>query len=126
MRHYESDSGFIEHVVGAPSDEQVFRLSNFVRVETTAPGECLFHENDRSMDFYVVRDGAIEIRNVNGPAQVDTPYVVTGEVLAMGLSPKTELFWFETAAADESGKVVAEMRMLIRMMKASSPLWDEA
>ena len=69
--------------------------------------------------------GAIEIRNINGPALVDTPYIVHGEVLAMGLSPKTELFWFETVADDESGKRIAEMRMLIRMMKASSPLWTD-
>jgi len=69
--------------------------------------------------------GAIELRNINGPALVDTPYVVTGQVLAMGLSPKTELFWFETAADDESCRRIVEMRMLIRMMKASSPLWED-
>jgi CRP-like cAMP-binding protein len=48
-------------------DEHIFRLSKFVRVENTAPGDFLFHENDRSMDFYVVRDGGIEIRK-------DTPF----------------------------------------------------
>jgi len=48
-------------------DEQIFRLSKFVRVESTPPGEFLFHESDRSMDFYVVRDGGIEIRK-------DTPF----------------------------------------------------
>ncbi len=48
-------------------DEQIFRLSKFVRIEEITPGEYLFHENDRSMDFYVVRDGSIEIRK-------DTPF----------------------------------------------------
>ena len=67
--------------------------------------------------------GAIEIRNMNGPALVDTPYTVHGKVLAMGHSPKTELFWYETYADDASGTRVAEMRMLIRMMKNSSPLY---
>ena len=68
--------------------------------------------------------GAIEIRNINGPALVDTDYTVHGRVLAMGLSPKTELFWYETYADDASGRRVAEMRMLIRMLKASSDLWE--
>ena len=70
--------------------------------------------------------GAIEIRNVNGPALVDTDYTVHGKVLAMGLSPKTELFWYETYADDAQGRRVVEMRMLIRMLKASSTLWDAA
>ncbi|MFA6955264.1 MAG: cyclic nucleotide-binding domain-containing protein [Thermoanaerobaculia bacterium] len=55
--------GVLQHM----KDEQIFRLSKFVRVEKLPQGEPLFHENDRSMDFYVVRDGAIEIRK-------DTPF----------------------------------------------------
>ncbi|HVT04347.1 MAG TPA: cyclic nucleotide-binding domain-containing protein [Thermoanaerobaculia bacterium] len=42
-------------------DEQIFRLSKFVRVEQVAEGASLFRENDRSMDFYVVKDGKINI-----------------------------------------------------------------
>lgn len=68
--------------------------------------------------------GAIEIRNVSGPALVDTDYTVHGRVLAMGLSPKTELFWYETYADDPHGQRIVEMRMLIRMLKASSDLWE--
>ena len=68
--------------------------------------------------------GAIEIRNINGPTLVDTPYTVHGKVLALGQSPKTELLWYETYADDDSGTRVAEMRMLIRMMKNSSPLYS--
>jgi hypothetical protein len=33
--------------------------------------------------------------------------------------------WFETALDDDAGKRVAEMRMLLRWMKASSPLYPE-
>jgi len=69
--------------------------------------------------------GAIEIRNVNGPLLVDTPYVVHGKILSVGQSPKTEFFWYETYADDTSGKRIAEHRMLLRFMKASSPLWAE-
>jgi CRP/FNR family cyclic AMP-dependent transcriptional regulator len=43
-------------------DEQIFRLSRFARVEGYATGDYVFREDDRSMDFYVVKDGRIEIR----------------------------------------------------------------
>lgn len=43
-------------------DEQIFRLSKFARVEGYATGDYAFHEEDRSMDFYVVKDGRMEIR----------------------------------------------------------------
>ena len=68
--------------------------------------------------------GAIELINLNGPLLVDTPYSVEGSVLAVGQSPKTEFFWFETTASDTSGKAIAKMRMLLRFMKASSKLYE--
>jgi len=55
--------GVFQHM----KDEQIFRLSRFARVETLGPGDYVFHEEDRSMDFYVVKDGRIEIRK-------DTPF----------------------------------------------------
>ena len=48
-------------------DEQIFRLSKFARVEAFMEGDYVFREEDRSMDFYVVREGRIEIRK-------DTPF----------------------------------------------------
>ncbi len=69
--------------------------------------------------------GAIELRNINGPVLVDEEYTITGQVVAVGQSPKTEYMWFETGADDVSGKRVAEMRMLLRFMKASSPKYAE-
>ncbi|MDQ3282775.1 MAG: cyclic nucleotide-binding domain-containing protein [Acidobacteriota bacterium] len=48
-------------------DEQIFRLSKFARIEGYATGDYVFREEDRSMDFYVVKDGRIEIRK-------DTPF----------------------------------------------------
>ena len=70
--------------------------------------------------------GAIELRNVNGPALVEHPYRVSGSIVALGQSPKTEFMWFETALDEAPGKRVAEMRMLLRFMKASSPLYKDA
>ena len=67
--------------------------------------------------------GAIEIRNINGPLLVGEPYRLSGEIVALGQSPKTEYYWYETWADDASGKRIAEHRMLSRFMKASSPLY---
>jgi len=69
--------------------------------------------------------GAIEIKNVNGPALVDTPYRVRGNIVATGQSPKTEYFWFDTEMDDMEGRRIAEMRMMLRFMKASSELYRE-
>jgi CRP/FNR family cyclic AMP-dependent transcriptional regulator len=43
-------------------DEQIFRLSKFARIDGYVDGDYVFREEDRSMDFYVVKDGLIEIR----------------------------------------------------------------
>ncbi len=43
-------------------DEQLIRLSKFARLQQLGEGGVIFKEEDRSMDFYVVRDGRIEIR----------------------------------------------------------------
>jgi len=43
-------------------DEQIFRLSKFARIDALMPGDFVFHEEDRSMDFYIVREGRSEIR----------------------------------------------------------------
>lgn len=67
--------------------------------------------------------GAIEVRHVNGPLLLDQTYQVGGEIVAVGESPKTEYVWFESYAASD-GKRVAEMRMQLRWMKASSPLYS--
>lgn len=43
-------------------DEQLFNLSKFARIDGLLERDFLFREEDRTMDFYVVRDGRIEIR----------------------------------------------------------------
>jgi hypothetical protein len=71
--------------------------------------------------------GAIELRNINGPVFAEHPYRVGGSIVALGQSPKTEYMWFETALNEpDNGKRVAEMRMLLRFMKASSPKYQDA
>ena len=68
--------------------------------------------------------GAIELRNVNGPLLADVTYRAGGTLLYAGQTPKTEYLWFDTYAELE-GKRIAEMRMMLRFMKASSPLYAE-
>jgi CRP-like cAMP-binding protein len=60
-------------------DEQLIRLSKFARVEALEEGGHIFREEDRSMDFYVVKNGRIEIRK-------DTPF---GPQILGSLTPGT-------------------------------------
>jgi CRP-like cAMP-binding protein/tetratricopeptide (TPR) repeat protein len=50
--------GVFQHM----KDESIFRLSKFARIEQVKEGGYVFREEDRSMDFYVVKSGKIEIR----------------------------------------------------------------
>ena len=68
--------------------------------------------------------GAIEVRHVNGPMVLDRNYLVGAEVLAVGQSPKTEYVWFNSYSDSMEGERIAEMRMQLRWMKASSPLYE--
>jgi len=67
--------------------------------------------------------GAIEIAHLAGPIFLDQTYLVTACVVGVGQSPKTEYLWFDALASDAGGRGIASMRMLLRFMKASSPLY---
>ena len=69
--------------------------------------------------------GAIEIGQVNGPFFLNRPYVIDAEVISVGQSPQTEYFWFDSTAKTPDGVLVATHRMMLRFMKASSPLYPE-
>ena len=79
-----------------------------------------------SMGDHVGLFGAIEIRFHSGPVLLESPYRVTGEVIAVSETPKTEVMWFDSRASDESGNLVADMRMMLRQLKQSSPLYQPA
>ena len=71
--------------------------------------------------------GATELRNVNGPIKAGVPYRKTGRIVCVGASPKTEFIWIDSELYEkDSGKLVADMRHMNRLMKASSPLYQEA
>jgi hypothetical protein len=77
----------------------------------------------RSMGDHVGLFGAIEIRFGSGPVFLDSTYRVIGEVVAVSQTPKTEVLWFDSRAYDASGKLAVEMRMMLRQLKQSSPLY---
>jgi hypothetical protein len=85
----------------------------------------LLHGIRDSMGEHVGLFGAIEIRFRTGPVFLDRTYAVTGEILALSQTPKTEVMWFDSRALDDDGTPVAEMRMMLRQMKQSSPLYAE-
>jgi hypothetical protein len=69
--------------------------------------------------------GATEIRNINGPILADTPYKVHGQVAFVGVTAKTEFFWYDSFLDDLEGKRIAEIRKMIRVMKSSSALYQD-
>ncbi len=61
LRHVGSELRKL-NVLQHMKDDQIFRLSKFARIEGYLDGDFVFREEDRSMDFYIVREGRIEIR----------------------------------------------------------------
>jgi hypothetical protein len=72
--------------------------------------------------------GAIEIRHHNGPLLLNTDYTVTGRVLDVADSPKTEVLWYTTEAriaGDPASEPIASLTMMTRLLKDSSPLYQQ-
>ncbi len=69
--------------------------------------------------------GAIEIRFFLGPIHLDRTYRVSGDVVAVSETPRTELYWYDSWASDPDGRQLVRMRMMHRQMKAASPLYPE-
>ncbi len=85
----------------------------------------LLDDAKEAMGAHVGLFGAIEVRFRHGPVFLDRTYRVTGEVAALSQTPKAEVLWFDSQALDDSGDVVAQMRMMLRQMKQSSPRYDD-
>lgn len=75
----------------------------------------------QAVPFY----GATEIRFHNGPAKIKMPYKVDGKVVCVGVGGRTEFYWIDTKLRDGSGKLIASMLHLHRLMKSGSPLYPE-
>jgi hypothetical protein len=68
--------------------------------------------------------GAMELRHHGEPLMCDRQYSVQGTVVALGQTPKTEVLWYDLAAHDERGDLVATTRVLTRFAKASSSRYE--
>ena len=76
----------------------------------------------KGVPFY----GANELRYLGGPVKVDVPYQTKGKIVAVGVTSKTEYYWFESELYEKANnKLVAAMRHMTRYMKAGSPLYPE-
>jgi hypothetical protein len=70
--------------------------------------------------------GGIEWQWLNGPLWNDQACEVSGHVLAITDSPRSEMLWTETVLYDAAtGLAIARMLMLSRLLKESSPLWQD-
>ncbi len=68
--------------------------------------------------------GAIEVGLMNGPIEPNVVYEASLSIPSISDSPQTELLWHDiTLHHLATGKPAAELRILSRFMKASSPLW---
>lgn len=66
--------------------------------------------------------GAIEVAHHDGPVLLGEGLRITAEVVTLSDSPRTEAVWFDSFAF-RGDDLVASQRMMLRFMKASSPLY---
>lgn len=113
-------SGPLEWYAGAsPWGGPIAAPSAAVELLWAPPTRALAAHAGRAVGLF----GAIEVAHLSGPILLDETYTVTGRVVAVGQSPKTEYLWFDSLATDSRGRAAASMRMLLRFMKASSALY---
>jgi hypothetical protein len=72
--------------------------------------------------------GALELRIHDGPLFLDDDYLVSATLTDVAETPKTEIFWCEVEArraTSPSTTPVATFTMMARIVKASSPLYND-
>jgi hypothetical protein len=67
---------------------------------------------------------ALEVQFVRGPVFSDVAYTVSGTIVAINDSPKTEIVWQDLELRDIEG-VVASVRIQSRFVKSTSELWKQ-
>ena len=89
------------------------------------PGAAVLYKHAAGALDAVPLFGAVEMRYSNGPLHLDSWYRLSGAVLSLGESPKTEFAWYEVHADGLDGKQrVATLRIQLRWMKASSRFYS--
>ena len=75
-------------------------------------------------DFGILLYGAIELQMYKGPVYLDHDYEMRGSILALGETPKTEYYWFDSILKDPgSGDDIVRMILMMRSMKVSHKAW---
>ena len=105
---------------GEPFDQRALPCTQVVRSFDPAEAELARAAIQPFVGLY----GGIEIEYLTGPVLVETDYDATCEVVGLSESPKTEILWRESYL-ERDGVRVARMLKMDRIMKNSSPLWDE-
>lgn len=103
---------------GSPWGGPVAVPSAVISMLTDGAGKALLGHIGTAVGLW----GAFELRHFDGPVHVDTDYTVSGEIVALGSSPRTEILWYDMTVR-EGERVIATMRNLTRFMKVSSPLY---
>jgi len=101
---------------GSPWGSSIVPPSRLAWMMQVYPGRTL-----QAVPFY----GATEIRFHNGPVKTNMPYKVNGKAVCVGAGGRTEFYWIHSELHDGSGKLIATMLHLHRLMKAGSPLYPE-
>ena len=106
------------YCTGSPWGSPIAMPSSIIGMLTDAASAALLERIEKAVGLW----GAFEICMMQGPVFVDTDYELSGRVVALGSSPKTENMWYDMSVRD-GDRIVATMRNLTRFMKASSPLY---
>ncbi len=116
----------ITEPLAAYTDASVFGekiITPALQVRIMRPGEAALLPRDGN--YGVGLFGAIELQALAGPVFVEHDYVTTATVLALGSTPKTEYYYYESTLIDPATDTeVMKMLMMIRFMKASSKLYQ--
>ncbi|MEA2571873.1 MAG: family transcriptional regulator, cyclic receptor protein [Acidobacteriota bacterium] len=99
-------------------DEQIFRLSKFTHIQTLKQGDYVFREEERSMDFYIVKEGRIEIRK-------ETPF---GPQILGALGPDTifgEMNFIDRTHRSSDGLATEPSSCYIFSFSALDQMMDE-
>lgn len=71
--------------------------------------------------------GGLEVRHLTGPLRADVAYRARTKILKLTESPKTENVWYEVTFSEAGREAeVASVFYLLRIMRASSPLYAAA
>jgi hypothetical protein len=108
------------YVDQSPWGAPIAAPSSAVELLWAAPTQALRGHTGKAVGLF----GAIEVAHHAGPIFLEETYTVSASVVAVGQSPKTEYLWFDAEARDAEATRVASLRMLLRFMKASSPLYQ--